>query len=51
MKKKVILATAIMVILVLNLDYVLVVDDYFKAAILFAMAGLLSIFEYRSFTK
>jgi len=47
LKKKVILVAIIMVVLLLNLDCVLVIDDYFKAAILFAVAGFLIIFEYR----
>ena len=47
MKKKVILVAIIMVILLLNLDYVILIDDYFKAIILFIMAGFLTIFEYK----
>ncbi len=47
MKKKVALVAIIMVILLLNLDYLVIIDNYFKAAILFVIAGLLTIFEYK----
>ncbi|MCL6294172.1 hypothetical protein [Jejuia spongiicola] len=45
--KKVVIVTIVMVILIVNIDLVLMVDDYFKAIMLFVLAGILSIYEYK----
>ncbi|WP_156113347.1 hypothetical protein [Wocania ichthyoenteri] len=47
MKKLVTLVSVVVVILILNLDRILVIDDYFKAIMLFVLAGFLAIFEYK----
>ena len=36
-----------MVILIVNIDRIVIIDDYFKAIMLFVLAGVLSIYEYK----
>jgi len=43
----VVVVTIVMVILILNLDIILIVDDFFKAIMLFVLAGVLAIFEHK----
>ncbi|MFD1614455.1 hypothetical protein [Gelatiniphilus marinus] len=47
MKKLVALVSIVVVILLLNIDRLLPIDDYIKASILFVLAGLLSVYEYK----
>jgi len=47
LKKVIIIATIVVVILIVNIDRVVIIDDNFKGAILFVLAGLLSIYEYK----
>lgn len=47
MKKTVILVSIVVVILIFNIDKIIFVDDYIKAIILFVLAGLLSVYEYK----
>ncbi len=45
--KKVVLVTIVMVILIVNIDRIVIIDDYFKVIMLFVLAGVLSIYEYK----
>lgn len=46
-KKAATIVSIIVVIVTINLDKVLIINDYFKAILLFILAGLLIIFEYK----
>ncbi len=37
----------VMVTLIVNMDLIVAIDDYFKAILLFVLAGILSVYEYR----
>ncbi|WP_382302162.1 hypothetical protein [Hwangdonia seohaensis] len=47
MKKLVAFTSVVVVILLVNIDRVVIIDDYIKATILFIIAGLLSVYEYK----
>jgi len=46
-KKLITLASVVVVILLINIDRLVIIDDYIKATILFVLAGILSIYEYK----